>query len=211
MTARGQGSEVGDQSEDGSHARPQGTFWLVDLREENTSAVTGQKSEVSFHQASVEEAGALAEAMGLEGKASVLERFSGGRRCYVTCIDGAIAGYAWVSLKEEWISELGMSLLLAPGDAYIWDCGTLPAYRGQGLYPALLVYIQSSLRTEGLSRVWIGADTDSVPSQKGIARAGFRPIADITLTGKPSPNHFFLSAHPGVPEELLQNFRGRLR
>jgi GNAT superfamily N-acetyltransferase len=176
-----------------------------------TIEVRSQRPEVNFHRIGAEEAGALAEAMGFESATSVRERFSDGRRCYVSRIEGAIAGYGWVSFEEEWISELGMSLRLEPGDAYIWDCATLPTYRGQGLYPALLTYILSSLWAKGLHRVWIGADTDSVASQKGIARAGFHPIADITLTGDPAPDHFFVSGHPGVPEELVRYIRDGLR
>src|SRR5205085_7281086 len=124
-------------------------------------------------------------AMGLPDPAPVLERFAGGRRCYVALVDGAIAGYGWVSFEEEAISELGMSFRLASDEVYIWDCASLPAYRGQRLYPALLSHMLTDLREEGLHRAWIGADSVSLASQKGIILAGFQPVADIYLAPGP--------------------------
>jgi ribosomal protein S18 acetylase RimI-like enzyme len=122
-----------------------------------------------------------------------------------------LATYGWVSFKEEWISELGLHIQLTPGEAYIWDCATLPAYRGQGLYPALLAHIALELRAEGLRRVWIGADTGSIASQKGIVRAGFQPIADFF----PAPagagsDRFYVKGHPGIAEDLVLDARDAL-
>ena len=76
---------------------------------------------------------------------------------------------------------LTLRLRLLPGEAYIWDCVTLPAFRQNYLYSALLVYILAELRSEKLCRVWIGADIENVASQRGIARAGFKPVADLVV------------------------------
>ncbi len=95
-----------------------------------------------------------------------------------------------------------------PGDAYIWDCATLPDYRGRGIYPALLLYILDELRADGLHRAWIGADTGSVASQKGIIRAGFQPIADFVPV--PSAEHFQVTGRPGAAEELVRDARNAL-
>ena len=69
-----------------------------------------------------------------------------------------------------------------PGEAYIWDCATLPAYRRLRLYTALLVHIVEQLYAEGLCRVWIGADAENRASQSGMALAGFQPVADLVVT-----------------------------
>jgi GNAT superfamily N-acetyltransferase len=146
--------------------------------------------------------------MGLDGPGPVLERFAGERRCYVVRIEGSIVSYGWVSTREEWVSELSLHIRLLPGDAYIWDCATLSDYRGQGLYPALLLYILGELRAEGLDRAWIGADTGSVASQKGIIRAGFHPIADFFPV--PSAEHFRVTGRPGAAKELVRDARDAL-
>jgi ribosomal protein S18 acetylase RimI-like enzyme len=188
-----------------------GTMWLLDLKQQtpNDVAVT-PGTVVTFQRAGSETATLVAEAMGLDDPAPVLERFAAGRSCYVGWVDGAIATYGWVSIGKEWISELGLHFELASDDAYIWDCGTLPAYRGRGLYPALLRHIALQLHTEGLHRVWIGADTENVASQKGFMRSGFSPIADVFLAPAPGPNRFYMQGRDGVPGGLVEYIRRAL-
>jgi ribosomal protein S18 acetylase RimI-like enzyme len=79
------------------------------------------------------------------------------------------------------VGELDLTLTLLPGEAYIWDCVTLPDFRRQGLFTSLLTYINEDLRREGYERVWIGADRDNPGSQRGIDRAGFQRIADLGI------------------------------
>ncbi len=185
-----------------SEAEPRhmGTFWVLPLA---ASAPAGVAPRVpaTFEQTGLEAAGALAQAMELEDPAPVLERFATGRRCYIARVAGALASYGWVSFEEEGIGEIGLSLHLQPGEAYIWDCATLPAYRGQRLYPALLTHIISKLRAEGLQRVWIGASHENVPSHKGMQLAGFQPVADLLLRN----HHLWVQGYPGVSPEVIES------
>jgi ribosomal protein S18 acetylase RimI-like enzyme len=145
--------------------------------------------------------------MGLHGPATIQERFAAESRCYVVRVHGMLASYGWMSFGQEWISELGLRIRLASGEVYIWDCATLPAYRGHGLYPALLGHIVEELRAEGLHRAWIGADTGSVASQKGIIRAGFQPVADFYPASGPSAGPFIITGRQGAPEDLVRDIQ----
>jgi hypothetical protein len=118
-----------------------------------------------------------------------------------------LAAYGWVSFNEEHIGELNLRLTLLPGEAYIWDCATLPVYRQNYLYSALLVYILEELRTEGLCRVWIGADVENVASQRGIARAGFRLVADLLIARVLTLRSVWMQGGPDVPEDLVAEAR----
>jgi len=194
---------------------PVGTMWAFEMRNAEWRMRNGEVPldpafripHSAFERAGAEEATTLAQAMGLDDSAPVLERFARGSRCYVVRVAGALASYGWVSFGEEWISELGLHIRLAPGEVYIWDCATLPAYRGQGLYPALLEHIVNDLSAEGLRRAWIGADTGSMASQKGIIRAGFQPIADFYLAPAVSADRFQITGRPGAPEDLVREIR----
>ena len=117
--------------------------------------------------------------------------------------NGELVTYGWVTFDFEHIGELSLSIQLRPGEAYIWDCGTPPLYRGKHLYPALLTYILGELQEMGLRRVWIGADSDNVASQKGMARAGFRPIVDYLLAQTPTRRSWLR----GCPEASEQEIR----
>ena len=80
------------------------------------------------------------------------------------------------------IGELDLRLRLALDEACIWYCATLPAFRQQHLYSALLSYILKELyNTQPVCRVWIGADLDNIASQRGIARAGFHRVATLLV------------------------------
>lgn len=185
--------------------RHMGTFWTLPLTEAAPAAVA-PRAPATFEQVGPEVAGALAQAMGMEDPAPVLERFATGRRCYIARVAGALASYGWVSFEEEGIGEVGLILHLQRGEAYIWDCATLPTYRGQRLYPALLTHILGRLRAEGLQRVWIGASHDNVASHKGMQLAGFQSVADLLLRN----HHLWLQAYPDVAPEVLEAMRRAL-
>jgi len=115
-----------------------------------------------------------------------------------------------VSLSDEEVGELGLTVRLLPDEAYIWDCVTLPAYRRHGLYVALLGYITRTLRAEGVGTFWIGADADNEASLGGFARAGFTALADL-VAAPPQPGQrrrrAWLEARPGIGPELLAEAR----
>ena len=101
-----------------------------------------------------------------------------GRRCFAARVDDRIASYGWVSRRAEWVGEMDREFHPAAGEAYIWDCATLPSYQGQRLYSALLGYAIARLRDEGCRLVWIGSNQENLPSLRGFANAGFQPVAE---------------------------------
>jgi hypothetical protein len=139
--------------------------------------------------------------------AEVYSRFETGRSCYTAWVEGQIAAYGWVSFTEEMIGELNLRLRLLPGEAYIWDCATLPAFRQKRLFSALLVYMVKELQAEPLCRLWIGADLDNVASQRGIARAGFRRVADLVVARVLGLRQVWVQSWPGVPESVVAEAR----
>jgi hypothetical protein len=185
--------------------RRAGVIWALNL-DEPTPPITS-RIPATFRPAGPESVSALAEAMGPDASAEILKRFETGRRCYTAWIGDQLAAYGWVSFNEEHIGELNLHVTLLPGEAYIWDCATLPAYRQNYLYSSLLVHILGELRSENLCRVWIGADLDNVASQRGIARAGFRPVADLVIARVLTLRSIWVQARPDVPDSLVAEAR----
>lgn len=147
----------------------------------------------------------LAPVMGFADPAPVLQRLNLGRHCYIARVAGQLAAYGWLTFDKEEIGELGLSVRLLPGEAYIWDCATLPAFRGQRLYPALLASILGELQRTGFQRVWIGMDADNLPSKTGAVLAGFQPVIDILLVREPHTRRFLVRGYPDVPSEYVQD------
>ena len=188
----------------GNNVQHIGTFWILELDRPLPPAIV-PRVPATFMRIGPEVAGELAQAMGLDDPAIILQRFATGRHCYAARVDGKLAAYGWVTFDEEAIGELGLRFRLKAGEAYIWDCATLPAYRGRLLYPALLSYIVSELRAAGLCRVWIGADMDNIVSQKGMALAGFQPAIDFLVDSSPGISRPRLNRRPGIPEQLVMD------
>jgi GNAT superfamily N-acetyltransferase len=107
-------------------------------------------------------------------------RVQAGNRPYVAFLQGTPVAYGWVATQTERIAE-GLEWPLGAHDRSLWDFTTLPAWRGQGIYPRLL---QAILRAEvaEAERFWIGHTLENMASRRGILKAGFQP----TLLGAPT-------------------------
>jgi GNAT superfamily N-acetyltransferase len=185
---------------------PIGTIWHLGLADAPAPVEPGVPA--AFGRLEAEAAPELARAMGLADARELQRRFEGGRRCYGARAQGRLAAYGWVSFDGESVGGLGLQLQLLPGEAYIWDCATLPAFQRQGLYAGLLGHIVAVLAAEGLRGAWIGADFQNQPSHAGINRAGFTTLADL-VAAPPARGErrcrAWLQARPGItPAQLAE-------
>ena len=120
----------------------------------------------------------VAAAMGT-GSDRVRERMQRHHQPWLMWMGDDPIGWGWVATREAAIAELGVTLTLPPGDRYLWDFMILPAWRGRGLYPALL---RAILSEEEAARFWIGHDAGNTASARGIAKAGFRSVGSVRRT-----------------------------
>lgn len=118
--------------------------------------------------------------------AEVIRRRAEGHRPYLISVDDEPAGYGWVATRICEIGELGICFYLPAGNRYLWDFATVPAFRGRGIYPALLSEI---VRREcpPATRLWIIHAPENLPSGVGITRAGFQPVAELSFDAAGGP------------------------
>lgn len=185
-----------------------GALWAMDPRDP-PPARPATPSLARVSEASYVDAKALAWMMGV-ARDEVERRFAAGSRCFVARIEGALAGYGWVSHDAERVGELERVLRMKPGEAYIWDCATLPPYRRQGVYTALLVAITTALLGAGGGRIWIGAALINRPSLSGFARAGFRPALMIYYLRLLQATYTWMTRAQGAPPALYADARWAL-
>lgn len=181
----------------------QGTLWLKDL-DGPLPVPLMPRIPADFMRAGPQDVQELAQAMAGD-PIRMQQRLATGRHCYIGWVEGKLASYGWVTFDEEGIGELGLRIRLQDGEAYIWGCETLSAYRGQRLYPALLTYMLDQLQRAGMHRVWIGADADNFASQKGFILAGFQPIADVMLTRAETTHRQWIRGHAGASEQAVMD------
>jgi len=187
-----------------SNAQHIGTFWMFKLDRPLPAGLV-PNIPATFMRIGPEAVQELAQVMELADPAVILQRFAAGRHCYAARVAGQLVTYGWVTFDEEGIGELGLSIRLKAGEAYIWNCATVPAYRGQRLYPALLTHMVHALYAEGVNRIWIGADTDNPASQIGIAAAGFRPVVDFLIVNASTMRKVCLRGRTGISQQDLED------
>ena len=105
----------------------------------------------------------------------VRPRFARGVHCFAVLIDGAVAGYGWLSTGPEWIGELQLEIRPRKAEAYIWNCVTLAEHRRRGVFRALVAGVCDAARETGVTRLWIGSV--AIPAEKALAPLGFHPAA----------------------------------
>ena len=110
--------------------------------------------------------------MGADGDL-VASRFDRGCLCYAVWIDGAVAGFGWLSRGPEWIGELQLEIKPRERETYIWNCVTLPEHRRRGVFRSLVAGMSAAARRLGANRVWIGSV--DIPAERALAPLGFRP------------------------------------
>ncbi len=186
-------------------SRRAGTIWLRDLDE--PLPVLRPLLDAAFCRVPPQDIARLAQAMGQNNEQDLLSRFERGCQCYAAWVNGKLGAYGWVSFHTEYVGELNLQVQLLSDEAYVWDCFTLPTFRQQGLYSSLLSYILRQLRDVGMHRAWIGADADNIPSQRGIARAGFEIVADTVIARALAMRLVWVQGRPGVPEGLVVEAR----
>jgi ribosomal protein S18 acetylase RimI-like enzyme len=124
------------------------------------------------------EAALLAAAMEVP-ESEVVGRMARGCRVVAAWQGDEVASYCWISAHHEHVGELARDLSIPAGESYVWDCATVPRYRGQGLYRSLLRRIADTLAREGQRRVWIGATSTNEVSNRTFATVGFLPVASV--------------------------------
>jgi GNAT superfamily N-acetyltransferase len=135
--------------------------------------------------------------------AEVRRRMDTGHRAYVGYLNDVPAAYGWVAGMGAEIGELGVAFVLPAGDRYLWDFATLPEWRGRGIYPHLLRAIIAG--EMDAQRLWIIHAPENVPSCKGIARAGFVPVGELSFraVGDAGFIPYLGNARPRVGAALL--------
>jgi ribosomal protein S18 acetylase RimI-like enzyme len=166
--------------------------------------------EVLIEEAGAQTAGELAVAMGGRDPNEVRARLAAGKRCFTARVDGAIAAYGWVTSEGEWIGELDRAIRLDRAEAYIWQCATLPAHQGRGLYKALLAAMLAALAGEGCRRVWIGCALANTPSVRAFAALGLRPVVVVDYWRLGHLSCFFLAGRPGADPASVAHARAAL-
>lgn len=150
---------------------------------------------------------AVAVAMGWEADLVPI-RLGRGCRCFAISRGGEVVAYGWLSSRVEWIGEVRLEISPATGEAYIWNCVTLPAHRRQGMFTAILLGICETAKSEGLTRLWIASGEGG--AEKALVVAGFTPVLVLRESPTPAWRWLGVRAAPGAASDAVAAARNVL-
>jgi ribosomal protein S18 acetylase RimI-like enzyme len=127
----------------------------------------------TFRRAHLEDAVAYARDIGTDSEASFRARLSNETRCYLVVTGDLIVHASWVTTSLAWTRELRRYFRPPPGEAYIYESFTRAEVRGKGVYPFALGAVAEDLRSNGITRAWVGVEAGNAPSIKAVRKAGF--------------------------------------
>lgn len=106
-------------------------------------------------------------------------RLERGDRCYAAWHEGRIVHAAWVCTKDIYDPYLRRTLLLHPGDIYIYDSYTLPAYRHHGLARTRNIHVFRQYREEGFRRSTAIVALENKAAFGSVKAVGNHPIGMV--------------------------------
>lgn len=110
----------------------------------------------------------------------VRSRLANDHLAFVAYINNQPAAFGWMARGKAKIGELNHEFVLPQGNRYLWNFRTLEAFRGLGIYPALLQYILQYEKHKA-NRFWIIHAPENISSLKGIKKAGFEYVGKLYI------------------------------
>jgi len=107
-------------------------------------------------------------------------RLAHGRHCFLALDSDRLAAYCWATSQVEFAVD-NIEVPLQPGDAYVDDAFTVPAYRRQGIQTAVHLYRLTYLKDLGCQRAILIVENDNVASQRLVRKLGYREVARLSF------------------------------
>jgi ribosomal protein S18 acetylase RimI-like enzyme len=107
------------------------------------------------------------------------KRFARGHICFIALYQDRLVGYNWAATEVDLELERA-AVRLQPGDAYSGYAFTVPAYRGQGIVPALAAHRFRYLQEIGCQRAIAIVDVKNHAALAAGRKVGYQEIGRAT-------------------------------
>ena len=141
-------------------------------------------------------------------KKHAVQRLRAGHHWYVSVEKetGRLMSYRWASLTNAFIPEINRTIVLKPGEAYLYDLYTLPEFRRRKIegFSRQLIY-DSLYKQYGASRLVVYILPDNYASLQA-GRKYLTPLARVWyLQFSGGETRLFMRRNPRMPELQIVN------
>src|SRR5262245_49771060 len=145
---------------------------------------------LTIRPARFDELAAFARELTIAGTspAEVLRRHQQGEQAIFAFTRNQLVHVRWLVLRSLWLPDVGVTLQLAPSEAYAHNEFTFPEFRGQRVSPAVKSFCLQWLRSLGYTREIVHVHAANFPSLAVQKRVGYRPTKTVWS--------FFRPGHP---------------
>lgn len=109
----------------------------------------------------------------------IVARFERGERCLVARRRGRLVSAQWAAPRGAPIADLEVWPRLAPGEIYVYDAFTDPAFRGWGAYPAVADGLVRRFAQEGYVRMVGVVRIDADRAKRNHEQSGARRFGSV--------------------------------
>ncbi len=107
-------------------------------------------------------------------RASIIQRFGRGSKCFVGKIGTEIVHYNWITFhRKKWLAE-SYFIHLRDDEAFCHSGYTSEAWRGRNIHAAVNNQMLHFLQRAGYRKAYTNANTDNKSSQKALPRVGWQ-------------------------------------
>lgn len=114
-----------------------------------------------------------------EHASTVRRRLRRGDLCMASWSGGRIVGAVWARFDRMWVSELGRSMSLEPGEVYGYASFIEPAHRRRRAASVLYLMTMQHLKGEGHRRVLGYVDKQNLAGRAPLWKLGFQYVGRV--------------------------------
>lgn len=114
------------------------------------------------------------------------DRLRAGRIGVIVFAGEEVAGYGWLTTRNEIERWSGAEIMLQEGEGYFFDAFTFPRFRARGIHTSVHLWRLNRLKELGCTVAYSIADARDPGAQKAHRNVGFvdfREIASMRLAG----------------------------
>lgn len=109
------------------------------------------------------------------------ERLRRGHVCFAAWAGGEFAHHCWLGFGPWTLGDIGITIELSAVEAYLYDAYTVPRFRGNGIYPAVVAVLLAFAGSQGHRVVYARANKHNMDAIGSLGRVGFGEAANLTF------------------------------